>query len=86
MAMMETASTSETSVNFYQTPRVNNLEGGHLRICRREEVKSQMDCPWYVISVAFALKPLHTGWAISRLTKMHLNLPSSVRRPMADSV
>jgi hypothetical protein len=30
--MMEEASTSETSVNFYQTPRRNNLEESHLHI------------------------------------------------------
>jgi hypothetical protein len=29
--MMETASTSEMSVNFYQTARHNNLEDSHLR-------------------------------------------------------
>jgi hypothetical protein len=30
--MMETASTSETSVNFYQTIRRINQEDGHLRL------------------------------------------------------
>jgi hypothetical protein len=29
--MMETASTSETSANFYQTARRNNLEDSHLQ-------------------------------------------------------
>jgi hypothetical protein len=29
--MMEAASTSETSVNFYQTTRRNNSEGRHLQ-------------------------------------------------------
>jgi hypothetical protein len=30
--MMEAASTSETSVNFYQTTRRNNLEDSHLQV------------------------------------------------------
>jgi hypothetical protein len=33
--MMEAASTSETSVNFYKTTRRNNTEGSHLHICKR---------------------------------------------------
>jgi hypothetical protein len=39
--MMEAASTSETSVNFYQTIRRNNPEDSYLHICRRENLKSQ---------------------------------------------
>jgi hypothetical protein len=39
--MMETASTSETSRNFYQTTRRNNPEDSHLRTHRRENLKSQ---------------------------------------------
>jgi hypothetical protein len=38
--MMETGSTSETSVNFYQTTRRNNPEDSHLHIRRRENLKS----------------------------------------------
>jgi hypothetical protein len=38
--IMDTASTSETSVNFYQTTRRNNLEDSHLHIRRRENLKS----------------------------------------------
>jgi hypothetical protein len=37
--MMEAASTSETSVNSYQTTR-NNPEDSHLHTCRRENLKS----------------------------------------------
>jgi hypothetical protein len=33
-AMMEAASTSETSVNFYQTTRRNNPEDSHLELLR----------------------------------------------------
>jgi hypothetical protein len=39
----ETASTSETTVNFYQTTRRNNPEGSHLHV--------------YVISLFFLLCP-----------------------------
>jgi hypothetical protein len=39
--MMETASTSETSVNFYQTTRRNNLEDSYLHTRRRENLKSK---------------------------------------------
>jgi hypothetical protein len=38
--MMETASTSETSVNLYQKTRRNNPEDSHLHIRCRENLKS----------------------------------------------
>jgi hypothetical protein len=38
--MMETASTSETSVNFYQTTRRNNPEDSHLHTRRLKNLKS----------------------------------------------
>jgi hypothetical protein len=38
--MMEAASSSETSVNFYQTTRGNNLEDSHLHTRRRKNLKS----------------------------------------------
>jgi hypothetical protein len=38
--MMEAASTSETSVNFYQTTRRNIPEDSHLHTHRRENIKS----------------------------------------------
>jgi hypothetical protein len=41
--MMDAASTSETSVNFYQTTWRNNLEDSHLHTRRRENLKSHMD-------------------------------------------
>jgi hypothetical protein len=39
--MMEAASTSERSVNFYQTTRRNNPEDSHLYTRRRENLKSK---------------------------------------------
>jgi hypothetical protein len=41
--MMEAARTSETLVNFYQTTRRYNPEDSHLRIHRRENLKSYLD-------------------------------------------
>jgi hypothetical protein len=38
--MMEAASTSETSVNFYQISRRSNPEHSHLHTRRRENLKS----------------------------------------------
>jgi hypothetical protein len=38
--MMETVSTSETSVNFYETIRRNIPEDSHLHTRRRENLKS----------------------------------------------
>jgi hypothetical protein len=38
--MMETARSSETLVNFYQTTRRYNPEDSHLRTNRRENLKS----------------------------------------------
>jgi hypothetical protein len=40
--MMEAASTSETSVNFYQTTRLNNPEDNYLYTHRRENLKSHI--------------------------------------------
>jgi hypothetical protein len=41
--MMEAANTSETSVNFYETTRRNITEDSHLRIRRRENLKSHFE-------------------------------------------
>jgi hypothetical protein len=38
--MMETASTSKMSANFYQTTWSNNPEDSHLHVRRRENLKS----------------------------------------------
>jgi hypothetical protein len=40
--MVEAASTSETSVKFYQTTRRYNPEDSHLRTHRRENLKSNL--------------------------------------------
>jgi hypothetical protein len=40
--MMEAAKTSEKLVNFYQTTRRYNPEDSHLRIHRRENLKSYL--------------------------------------------
>jgi hypothetical protein len=39
--LMEAVSTSETSVNFYQTTQPNNPEDSHLHTRHRENIKSQ---------------------------------------------
>jgi hypothetical protein len=39
---MEAASTSETSVKFYQTARHNNPEDSHLHTRNRKNLKSHM--------------------------------------------
>jgi hypothetical protein len=41
--MMEAVSSSETSVNSYQTTRRNNPEDSHLQTRRRENLKSRLD-------------------------------------------
>jgi hypothetical protein len=41
--MMEEISTSETSVNFYETAGRNIPTGCHLHACRRENLKSQIE-------------------------------------------
>jgi hypothetical protein len=40
MALMEAESTSETSVNFYQTTERKNPEDSHLHIRRHKNIKS----------------------------------------------
>jgi hypothetical protein len=42
--MMETASTSETSVDIYQTALCNIPENSHLHTRRRKKLKSHHDC------------------------------------------
>jgi hypothetical protein len=44
--MMETVSTSETQVNFYQITRRKNPEDSHLHTRHRENLKSRnyLDC------------------------------------------
>jgi hypothetical protein len=42
MIMMGATSTSEMSVNFYQTTRRNNPEDSHLHTRRRENPKSHL--------------------------------------------
>jgi hypothetical protein len=39
---MEAASTSETSVNLYQTTLLNNPEDSHLHVRRRENLKPKL--------------------------------------------
>jgi hypothetical protein len=41
--VMEAASTSETSVNLYQTARRNNPDDSHLHTRRRENLKSHLE-------------------------------------------
>jgi hypothetical protein len=40
--MMEAASASETSINYYLTTRRNNPEDSHLHTRRRENLKSHV--------------------------------------------
>jgi hypothetical protein len=78
--MMEATSTSETSVNFYQTIRRNIPEDSHLHTRRRENLKShlfsfQSQWPrsrWYVPSI-IALKQRWTE-PRSRSTAIRLNI------------
>jgi hypothetical protein len=46
--MKKAASTSETSVNFYQTTRRNNPEDSHLHSRRRKNLKSHWACFIYL--------------------------------------
>jgi hypothetical protein len=52
--LMEAASTSETSVNLYQTTRRNNLEASHLHTRRGMNLKSHLI---KLYSVASRLNP-----------------------------
>jgi hypothetical protein len=57
IALMEAVSTSETSVNFYQTTRHDIPEDSHLHTHRREDLKSQLiDCFYYPIIVYLTVK------------------------------
>jgi hypothetical protein len=53
--LVQAPSTSETSVNFYQTTRRNNPEDSHLHTCRRENLKSHCLSTFHSINV---YKPL----------------------------
>jgi hypothetical protein len=52
--MMEAVSTSETSVNFYQTTRCNNPEDSDLLARRRENLKSHR--VHFHLNIAFMYK------------------------------
>jgi hypothetical protein len=43
--MMEAVSTSETSVNFYQTTRLNIPGGSNIHTHRHENLMSDTECP-----------------------------------------
>jgi hypothetical protein len=57
--MVEAASTSETSVNFYQTTRRNNTEDSQLHTRRRENLKSyQVSLVWErYLKLQYAVSP-----------------------------
>jgi hypothetical protein len=55
--MMEAASTSETSVNFYQITRRYNAEDSHLGTHRRENLKSYL-------KFLFPLSELHIRYIV----------------------
>jgi hypothetical protein len=57
--MMVAASTSETSVNFYQTTRHNIPEDSHLRTCRRENLKFYYFLKLTNFILFTAVLPLH---------------------------
>jgi hypothetical protein len=54
--MMEAASTSEMSANFYQTTRRNNPEDSHLHTRRRENISSHMEAVCISETLVFTYK------------------------------
>jgi hypothetical protein len=56
--MMEAASTSETSANFYQTALRNNPEDSHLHTCRPKNLKSHLE---FLLRNCYCLKFLNCG-------------------------
>jgi hypothetical protein len=66
--MMEAASASETSVNFYQTTRRNNPEDSHLHISRRENPKSRKIIIMFMTMLIF----IKTWW------KIGISLPKNI--------
>jgi hypothetical protein len=57
--MMEATSTSETSVNFYQTTRRNNPEDSHLHNRRRENLQSLQ---LHILEILILNLGLETCW------------------------
>jgi hypothetical protein len=53
--MMEASSTSERSVNFYQTTRSNIQEDGHLHTHHLENLKKQLIFSFFVLFMFLAL-------------------------------
>jgi hypothetical protein len=64
--MMEAVSTSETSVNFYETTRRNSLEDSHHHTHRREKLKSNQAI------VTFSRKALLRGVILNDNVKLSL--------------
>jgi hypothetical protein len=71
----EAASTSELSVNFYQTTRCKNPEDGHLHTRRRENLKSTRErlngFPWNLISVLLKFTDTFQCWLKSDSNNWH---------------
>jgi hypothetical protein len=64
--MLEAVSTSETSVNLYQTSRRNNPEDSYLHTRRRENLKSSSDAACFLgirdrIAIKYYLYQLRTS-------------------------
>jgi hypothetical protein len=55
--MMEAARTSETSVNFYQNTRRNNLEDSRLHTSRRDNLKSYYEALLLLLLLSSLLQP-----------------------------
>jgi hypothetical protein len=64
--MMETVSTSETSVNFYETTRRNILEDSRLLTRRRENLKSQAQ---YLVNKTLSLIPI-----LNQMNPVHIHI------------
>jgi hypothetical protein len=60
VSMMQAASNSETSVNFYQPTRCYNPEDGHLHNRRRENLKSSTVLYYKYYSVNAKSKPVNS--------------------------
>jgi hypothetical protein len=72
ITLIMAASTSETSVNFYQATRRNNQEDSRLHTCRRENLKSHHYLFGYLLNTRQTLSEQGTGrgqfWALNKAT------------------
>jgi hypothetical protein len=77
--MMESKSTSETSVNFYKTSRSSNSEDSHLHTCSRENLKSRFRCFHFQVLISLNFNIIYLKYGPRCIFIKHSALQTRIR-------